>query len=84
MTNKGCTFTMIGMFALILGVAWLHDQSNKLPPMSDEELDSRIARYKAERRQRCIDNVNSTVHLWPKELQKNAADVIRRCASDDD
>jgi hypothetical protein len=81
--ETGCTFAVIAFFALVLGIGWLYDQTHQRPPMSDAELNSIIAKQRAERRQSCINNVNSTVHLWPKELQKNAAEVIRRCASDD-
>lgn len=77
--QKGCTFWMIGALALILGVAWLHDQGNQRPAMSDTQFESRMAKERAERRQRCIDNSK----YIPKEFQKNAAEIIRQCASDD-
>ena len=77
--NKGCTFMMIGIFALILGIAWLHDQTNQRPPASDAAFESKMTKQRVDRRQRCIDNSK----YIPKDFQKNAAEIIQQCASDD-
>ena len=68
----------------MLGIAWLHDQMHHTPPMMDEELQSLMARRKAQQLETCTTNTDLTIQSWPKELQSHRAEVIRKCASDDD
>ncbi|MET4173873.1 putative exporter [Bradyrhizobium sp. LA6.1] len=81
--NKGCTFAMIGIFVLILGVAWLHDQANQRPPMSDAEFHSRMEKQRADRRQRCINNAKLAYDSLPQYAKQHLNEIIERCASDD-
>jgi hypothetical protein len=51
--------------------------------MSAAEMQSRIAKIKADRTQRCIDNINKGYQYWPKDMQKYAGPAMAKCADDD-
>jgi hypothetical protein len=47
--------------------------------MSDAEMNSIIRRHEADERQKCIDTINSTMHLWPQDMQKLADAAKAKC-----
>jgi hypothetical protein len=78
----GCLGTVAGLF-LVLAVVEQSCSGPPAPPMSNAELRSRIGKIKAERTQRCIDNISKGYQYWPKDMQKYASGAMAKCAEDD-
>jgi hypothetical protein len=78
----GCLGAVLGLF-LFVGLLAESCSGPPMPPMSDAELQSRIAKMKADRTQRCIDTINKTYQSWPKDAQKYARDAKTHCGDDD-
>jgi hypothetical protein len=73
-----------GILAAFLIVGLLADLGRKpLPPMSDAEFRATVAKMKADRRQRCIDNLRQMIPLMPKDAQKYAIAGMAKCGDDD-
>jgi hypothetical protein len=79
----GCLSGIAILFLLVGFVSWL-GSGPSTPPMSDAEFRATVAKMKADRRQRCIDNIRDTMHLWPKDEQKYASGAMAKCGDDDD
>lgn len=54
-------------------------EAHEMPPMSCAKLQSRVVKTKADHTQHCIDTINKTCQLWPKDAQKYARDAKARC-----
>ncbi len=58
----------------------------KRPPMTEAEkyeFQQMINRQRADDARKCIDNVNKTYQYWPKDMQKLAGEVRRKCWDND-
>ena len=78
----GCLGTVAGLF-LLVGLLAESCSGPKMPPMSDAEMQSRIGKMKADRTQRCIDNISKGSQYWPKDMQKYAGPAMAHCGDDD-
>jgi len=68
---------MIAFWAVI-GLGWLMTRDDR-PKMSDTEMRTIMAKHRAEERQRCIDNINKSAPLMPKDMQKYAYEALSKC-----
>jgi hypothetical protein len=76
------TIGCFGVLAGIVVILWLVSSifsKPSLPPMSDAELNSFIAKHKAEERQRCIDTIRKSIPHMPSDMQKYAREAISKC-----
>jgi hypothetical protein len=78
----GCLGAVAGLF-LFVGLLVNSCGGPQTPPMSAAEMQSRIAKIKVDRTQRCIDNINNGYRYWPKDMQKYAGPAMAKCADHD-
>ena len=77
------TIGCLGVIAvLFLLVGLMESFRHKPPPMSDSEMHAIIAKMKESQRQKCIDIIRSTEHLWPKDMEKEVGKIEAKCAED--
>jgi hypothetical protein len=81
-TNAGCTWVLVA-FWVVMGAAWLLQRNDGPPPMTQAESRALISKMKAERTQRCIDNISKGYQYWPKDMQKYAGPAMAKCGDDD-
>jgi hypothetical protein len=78
----GCVGALAALF-LFVGLLVNFCSGPQTPPMSAAEMQSRIAKIKADRTQRCIDTISKGYQYWPKDMQKYAGPAMAKCADDD-
>jgi hypothetical protein len=77
----------VGYLALmaLVGIKFFVFPDKQRPLSAQEEAEARhmISRQREDEARKCIENVNKTYQYWPKDMQKLAGEVRRKCWDND-